>query len=204
MNARFPIAAGLAALALVAAGCGSSDSSTDSAKTGTKSSAQTSSDATTTSSSTSTSTQDLPATPKGKAVPVSNATDVAHKPKIAKPTGDPPALLVSKDFVVGKGPAAKAGDTVSVQYVGKSFSDGKQFDASWDRGGPPFDFPLGAGQVIKGWDQGVIGMKAGGRRELVIPPDLGYGPQGTNGIAGNETLVFVIDVKKITPAAGGG
>lgn len=202
MNPRFPIAAGLAALTLAAAaaGCGSSDSS----KTGTKSSAQTSTDATTSSNSTSTSTQDLPATPKGKAVPVSNATDLAHKPKIAKPSGDPPVTLVSKDFVVGKGPAAKAGDTVSVQYVGKSFSDGKQFDASWDRGAQPFDFPLGAGQVIKGWDQGVIGMKAGGRRELVIPPDLGYGPQGTNGIAGGETLVFVIDVKKITPVAGGG
>jgi peptidylprolyl isomerase len=91
----------------------------------------------------------------------------------------------------------KAGQTATVDYVGVSFSTGQEFDASWDRG-EPFPFPLGGGQVIQGWDQGVEGMKVGGRRELVIPPDLGYGPQGSPpAIAPNETLVFVIDLKKI-------
>jgi peptidylprolyl isomerase len=88
---------------------------------------------------------------------------------------------------------------VSVQYVGNSWSTGAQFDASWDRGGEPFEFPLGAGRVIPGWDQGVAGMKRGGRRLLVIPPDLAYGsasPPGS-GIAPNETLIFVVDLKRI-------
>ena len=99
---------------------------------------------------------------------------------------------------MGKGPAAKAGDTVDVQYVGVSQSTGKQFDASWDRGSEPFSFPLGQGQVIPGWDEGLVGMKVGGRRELIIPPDMGYGAQGAPpDIAPNETLVFVVDMKAI-------
>ena len=129
---------------------------------------------------------------------VANAKDLKHKPKLGKPSGDPPSSLVKKDLVVGHGAAAKAGDTVSVQYVGISWSNGKQFDASWDRGAQPFTFPLGQGQVIQGWDSGVAGMKVGGRRELVIPPDQGYGPQGAPpDIAPNETLVFVVDLKRI-------
>ncbi|HVS28838.1 MAG TPA: FKBP-type peptidyl-prolyl cis-trans isomerase, partial [Solirubrobacteraceae bacterium] len=103
----------------------------------------------------------------------------------------------SKDIVTGKGPAAKAGDTVTVQYVGVSFKTGKQFDASWDRG-QPFDFQLGAGMVIPGWDKGVKGMRVGGRRELIIPSRLAYGAQGQPPtIAPNEPLVFVIDLQKI-------
>jgi peptidylprolyl isomerase len=125
--------------------------------------------------------------------------DLTEKPAIAKPSGTPPAELQKTDIVKGKGKAAKAGDTVSVQYVGNSWSTGTQFDASWDRGTDPFKFPLGAGQVIPGWDQGVAGMKVGGRRLLVIPPDLAYGEQSPSpDIAPNETLIFVVDLKKVS------
>ncbi len=176
----------LLATAIVTAGCGS-DSSKKSTTNTTKNAVPPGANETTTAS----------AGGAAGTVPVSNATDLAHKPKIARPSGTAPATLVKKDLVVGKGAAAKRGDSVSVQYVGVSFSSGKQFDASWDRG-QPFTFPLGAGQVIGGWDQGVAGMRVGGRRELVIPPDLGYGPQGAPpDILPNETLVFVIDLKRI-------
>ncbi len=124
--------------------------------------------------------------------------DLSEKPEVAQPSGDPPTELQSVDLVKGKGKAAKAGDTVSVQYVGTSWSTGTQFDASWDRGSEPFTLPLGAGQVIPGWDQGVAGMKKGGRRLLVIPPDLAYGAQSPSpDIAPNETLIFVVDLVKI-------
>ena len=124
--------------------------------------------------------------------------DLTAKPELAKPEGEPPAELQKTDIVKGKGKAAKAGDTVSVQYVGNSWSTGTQFDASWDRGAEPFEFPLGAGQVIPGWDQGVAGMKRGGRRLLVIPPELAYGAQSPSpDIAPNETLVFVVDLEKV-------
>ncbi len=126
------------------------------------------------------------------------STDLTAKPEVAKPGGEPPAELQKTDIVKGKGKAAKVGDTVSVQYVGNSWSTGAQFDASWDRGGEPFRFPLGAGQVIPGWDQGVAGMKRGGRRLLVVPPELAYGAQSPSpDIAPNETLIFVVDLKKI-------
>jgi peptidylprolyl isomerase len=124
--------------------------------------------------------------------------DLSAKPHIDRPSGAPPAQLQKVDIVTGKGKAAKPGDTVSVRYVGNSWSTGEQFDASWDHGNKPFTFPLGAGQVIAGWDQGVAGMKPGGRRLLVIPPALGYGAQSpTPAIAPNETLVFVVDLKQI-------
>jgi peptidylprolyl isomerase len=124
--------------------------------------------------------------------------DTSQKPEVTKPTCDPPSKLVVKDIVKGKGPAAKAGDTVSMQYVGVNYSNGQQFDASWDRG-QPFQFQLGAGMVIPGWDKGIVGMKQGGRRELIIPPKLGYGPAGTpdGSIPPNETLVFVVDLQQI-------
>ena len=124
--------------------------------------------------------------------------DLSEKPAVAQPSGEPPTELQKTDIVKGKGKAAKAGDIVSVQYVGNSWSTGAQFDASWDRGGEPFQFPLGAGRVIPGWDQGVAGMKRGGRRLLVIPPDLAYGAQSPSpAIAPNETLIFVVDLKQI-------
>ena len=125
--------------------------------------------------------------------------DTESKPEIPKPTGEPPTELVKRDIVKGKGPAAKAGDQVTVQYVGVSYSTGEQFDASWDNG-QPFPFALGEGQVIPGWDQGVPGMKVGGRRELVIPPEMAYGAAGSPPAIGpNETLIFVVDVVDIKP-----
>jgi peptidylprolyl isomerase len=119
-----------------------------------------------------------------------------QKPKIVKPQGDPPTQLVIKDIVKGTGPKAKPGDTLTMQYVGNSWSTGEQFDASWDRG-QAFPFQLGAGMVIPGWDQGMVGMRKGGRRLLIIPPDMGYGPQGSGPIGPNETLVFAVDLEKI-------
>ncbi len=110
------------------------------------------------------------------------------------PEGQPPAGLQIEDIEVGTGPEATAGSDVDVHYVGVSWSNGRQFDASWDRR-EPFSFRLGGGQVISGWDQGVAGMKVGGRRRLTIPPDLGYGSRGAGGvIEPNETLVFVVDL----------
>lgn len=129
----------------------------------------------------------------GSASPTANQT----KPEVAVPTGAPPKKLVVKDLKQGSGAEAKSGDVVTVQYVGVNYKSGKQFDASWDRG-EPFTFPLGAGEVIKGWDQGVEGMKVGGRRELIIPPSLGYGAAGAPpAIPPNETLVFVVDLLKV-------
>ncbi|MET7401435.1 FKBP-type peptidyl-prolyl cis-trans isomerase [Dactylosporangium sp. AC04546] len=116
------------------------------------------------------------------------------KPEVTLPDGPPPADLVVEDITVGDGPEARPGQQVSVHYVGVSLSTGKEFDASWNRGGT-FEFGLGQGQVIAGWDQGVAGMKVGGRRKLVIPPHLGYGNRGAAGvIKPGETLVFVVDL----------
>jgi peptidylprolyl isomerase len=118
-----------------------------------------------------------------------------EKPEIDFPGGEPPAELEIKDIWEGDGPVAKAGDAVSVHYVGVAFSTGEEFDASWNRG-TPLQFQLGAGQVISGWDQGVQGMKVGGRRQLTIPPHLAYGDRGAGGgaIAPGETLIFVCDL----------
>ena len=118
-----------------------------------------------------------------------------EKPHVYVPPGEaPPADLVIEDLVEGDGPEAKAGMDVNVHYVGVAWSTRKQFDASWDRG-DIFTFGLGKGQVIKGWDDGVAGMKVGGRRKITIPPRLGYGAAGAGGvIKGGETLVFVVDL----------
>ena len=135
-----------------------------------------------------------------KVEPAAGEGDLATKPKIAKPTGDPPKELVAQDLIVGTGAEAKAGEQVSVQYVGNTFKDNKEFDTSWkgDKPGDPFQFQLGSGNVIQGWDQGVVGMKVGGRRKLIIPPDLAYGAQGSPPkIGANETLVFIVDLKKV-------
>ena len=110
------------------------------------------------------------------------------------PDGTPPAELEVEDLVVGDGPEAAPGQDVDVHYVGVAWSTRKQFDASWDRG-QTFRFGLGRGQVIKGWDEGVAGMRVGGRRRITIPPHLGYGSAGAGGvIKGGETLVFVVDL----------
>jgi hypothetical protein len=125
-----------------------------------------------------------------------------EKPAIPQPTGQPPSELESEDVVTGKGATAKEGDNVTVQYVGVNFSNGAEFDASWNRG-EPFEFTLGAGQVIPGWDEGVAGMKEGGRRKLVIPPDQATARRARpRRSAPNETLVFVIDLEKVTKGTG--
>jgi peptidylprolyl isomerase len=118
----------------------------------------------------------------------------SEKPEVTVAGGEPPSELQLEDIEVGTGPEAAAGSDVDVHYVGVSWSSGQKFDASWDRRAP-FSFRLGGGQVIPGWDQGVAGMKVGGRRRLTIPPDLGYGSRGAGGVIGpNETLVFVVDL----------
>jgi peptidylprolyl isomerase len=122
---------------------------------------------------------------------------MSSKPSVSIPSENPPSQLVIEDLVVGTGDEAVKGRNVDVHYVGVAWSNGKQFDASWDRN-ETFEFRLGAGQVIAGWDQGVVGMKVGGRRQLTIPPDMGYGSRGAGGvIKGGETLVFVVDLLNV-------
>lgn len=163
-----------ACLALAVAGCGSSSSTTSSSET-----------ATSTSSEESTAAKETESAKK------------KTKPKVTVPKGAPPKKLEVKDLEEGSGATAKSGDAVTVNYVGVNYKTGKEFDASWDRG-EPFTFTLGAGEVIPGWDQGVAGMKVGGRRELIIPPELGYGAAGAPpAIPPNETLVFVVDLEAI-------
>lgn len=156
----------LACLALAGVGCGSDDSSTTSSSAGEETSAK-----------------------------QAEAPEKKTKPQVKVPQGAPPKALATEDLEEGTGATAKAGDEVTVQYVGVNYKTGKEFDASWNRG-EPFTFNLGAGEVIPGWDQGVEGMKVGGRRELIIPPDLGYGSTGAPpAIPPNETLVFVVDLE---------
>jgi peptidylprolyl isomerase len=133
------------------------------------------------------------------------ATDVPPapgKPTVEVPVGPPPATLQTTDVKVGDGAEVKAGDTVKMHYVGLACSTGKQFDSSWDRG-QPFDVTLGQGQVIPGWDQGIPGMKVGGQRQLVIPPDLAYAdsPPPGSGIAPGETLIFLVQADSVGGAA---
>jgi peptidylprolyl isomerase len=129
-------------------------------------------------------------------VQVGGAEDLKSKPEIKVPDALPPDKLQSKDLVDGKGAKAAKGDNVTVQYVGVAWSTGSEFDASWESG-KPFDFELGKGQVIQGWDEGVAGMREGGRRLLVIPAEQAYGAQGQSpSIGPNETLVFVVDLVK--------
>ncbi len=119
------------------------------------------------------------------------------KPEVEFPGDTPPSDLVIEDLEVGDGPEATAGSVVSAHYVGVAWSTGEEFDASWNRG-TPLDFQVGVGQVIQGWDQGLLGMKVGGRRKITIPPHLGYGDRGAGGvIKGGETLIFVVDLEGV-------
>jgi len=116
------------------------------------------------------------------------------KPEVGPIEGTPPTDLVIDDITVGDGPVAQPGQVADVHYVGVAFSTGREFDASWNRG-ETLQFTLGAGQVIQGWDQGVVGMRVGGRRKLTIPAHLGYGDRGAAGvIKPGETLIFVVDL----------
>jgi len=125
------------------------------------------------------------------------STDLTAKPVLSDACGPAPDELVVTDIAEGEGEVAEVGDPVTMEYVGVLYEDGTEFDASWDR--EPFQFTLGTGQVIAGWDEGIVGMREGGRRQLVIPPDLGYGDQGAGGgvIPGGATLVFVVDLVEI-------
>lgn len=143
------------------------------------------------------STTDSTATTESSGSSESSASPEGQKPTITVPDGAPPKKLEINDLRVGSGPEAKAGDEVTVQYVGVGYDSEEEFDASWDRG-EPFTFQLGAGMVIPGWDQGVEGMKVGGQRELIIPSDLAYGPAGSPPVIGpNETLIFVVDLVSV-------
>ena len=134
------------------------------------------------------------------AVPTPTSGPLAKEPTIHKPSGAAPTKLVVNDLIKGTGATATDGKTVYVNYVGELYTNGKVFDASWkDTPGKTFSFVLGQGQVIKGWDEGVKGMKVGGRRELIIPPSLAYGASGQGStIPPNATLIFVVDLIKVS------
>jgi FKBP-type peptidyl-prolyl cis-trans isomerase len=179
------------ACALLAAGCGDDNSNSSTTEPITIQTQQT---------QTTPTTPEQSQAPKAhKVKPSAGEASIATKPKVPKGKGNPPKQLVVQDLIVGKGTPAKAGDMVSVQFVGVLFDNGKQFDASWQgkRPGKAFQFPLGAGQVIPGWDQGVVGMRPGGRRKLIIPAELAYGAQGyPPDIPPDAALIFDIDLKK--------
>ena len=131
-------------------------------------------------------------------------TDLSTKPVIQAGSGDPPTEVVIEDIVEGTGPAARTGDTVDVQYVGALFEDGSEFDSSWSTG-QPFVVTLGEGQVIEGWEEGLVGIRKGGRREIIIPSDLAYGPTGQPpSIPPDAALIFIVDAEKVTPKGAGG
>ncbi len=168
-----------AALALVAAGCGSSSSSAG------DSAIQPAPTADQSAAPPAASTAATPASPPNPAL--------AKKPAVAKGSGPAPTKLVVHDLVKGTGPPVKAGQSLTVQYVGVLYKTGKQFDASWDHGSP-FTFTLGTGSVIPGWDQGLLGMNVGGRRQLVIPAALAYRSTPRPGIPANSALIFDVDL----------
>ena len=180
----------VSAAALLGAGCGDDDggsANTDTATTETQATPPPTTPA-------------EPAAPKARKVtPTAGEADLDRKPKVPKGKGDPPDELVVQDLVVGKGKRARSGDVVSVKYVGVLFKNGKEFDASWKGGkGQTFQFPLGNGQVIPGWDQGVLGMREGGRRKLIIPSELGYGARGfPPDIPADAALIFDVDLVRV-------
>jgi len=183
--------AALAATVLLIAGCGDSTKESDADKFAQTAEQQAKTQAAAPAETT-------PAPTATKVTPSSGERDLATKPKIPKASGAAPKNLKVEDLIEGKGPGAKAGDKISVRYVGVLYNNNKEFDSSWKRGKAPFQLTLGQGQVIPGWDQGLVGMKVGGRRRLTIPPDLAYGAQGQPPtIPANSTLVFDVDLTKI-------
>jgi peptidylprolyl isomerase len=139
-------------------------------------------------------TAKTPTTPTTTTAKTPTSGPLATQPKVTVPSGAAPAKLETKEIIKGTGAEAKAGESVTVNYVGVLYNGGKEFDASWKRS-EPFTFMLGKGQVIPGWDQGVAGMKVGGRRELIIPSELAYGKRGSPPtIPANAPLVFVVDL----------
>ncbi len=180
--------------AILIAGCGSGGSST--ITVGNENSADNAliTAGETTTSKTSTKCPSGSPTPCALAATTPTSGPLSKEPKVTPPSGAAPAKLETKDLITGTGPEATSGETVTVNYVGVLYSNGKVFDASWKRH-EPFTFTLGKGQVIKGWDQGILGMKVGGRRELIIPSELAYGKTGSPPtIPANAPLVFVVDL----------
>jgi peptidylprolyl isomerase len=173
-----------AAVAMAAAACGSSTSPSASPPAGQPGSATTAPTTTTTSASFA-----------PVSMPTAAGTFGTPPPAVTVPTGPPPTVLESSDLITGTGATAEKGDTITVQYVLVSYATDAVIQSSWTS--MSFSFPLGEGQVIPGWDKGVVGMKVGGRRELIIPPALGYGAQVQQGIPANSTLVFIIDLLKV-------
>ncbi len=175
----------LSAAALIA-GCGSSGSSSTITVGAENKANEALANSTAPTSSTSTSATATAKTP--------TSGPLSKEPHVTPPSGPPPTKLVTKEVITGTGTEAKSGSAVAVNYVGALYKTGKVFDASWKRN-EPFPFTLGKGQVIPGWEQGVVGMKVGGRRELIIPPALGYGAKGSPpSIPPNETLIFIVDL----------
>jgi peptidylprolyl isomerase len=175
----------LGASALIA-GCGSSGSSSTITVGAENKADEALANSSATTSSTSASTTAAAKTP--------TSGPLSKEPHVTPPSGPPTTKLVTKEIIAGTGAEAKSGSAVAVNYVGALYKTGKVFDASWKRN-EPFPFTLGKGQVIPGWEQGVAGMKVGGRRELIIPPALGYGAKGSPpSIPPNETLIFIVDL----------
>ncbi len=142
-----------------------------------------------------TTTPTTPTTTTPTATTPKPPSPLSKKPAVTVPSGAPPKALVVKDLIKGTGATAKTGSNVTVNYVGVLYKGGKEFDSSWKTGAPFAPFPLGQGAVIPGWDKGLVGMRVGGRRELIIPPSLAYGAKGSPPtIPGNSTLIFVIDL----------
>jgi peptidylprolyl isomerase len=170
---------------ILIAGCGSSSSSSSEIGVGKENSAD---------NALVKSSEKTPSTPASTPATTPTSGPLSKEPTVRPPSGAAPSKLVVKDLIAGTGPEAKSGQTVTVNYVGILYKGGKEFDASWKRK-EPFSFALGEGKVITGWDQGVVGMKVGGRRELIIPAPLGYGAQGSgSAIPPNAPLIFVIDL----------
>jgi peptidylprolyl isomerase len=188
---KISILLALTATALTLAACGGSTQESDADKFAQTAEQQAKTQATVTQAAT------KPPTAT-KVTPSSGERNIGTKPKIPKASGAAPTSLKVEDLIEGNGAAAKDGDKLSVRYVGNLYDNNKEFDSSWKRGKAPFQFTLGQGQVIPGWDQGLLGMKVGGRRRLTIPADLAYGAQGQPPtIPPNAPLVFDVDLTKI-------
>lgn len=192
MSRPIALALTLTALTFGVAACGDDDSTESGSSGATATETAAAAPAETTATTTTTTPAD-----DGTGVVVKGAKNLKKKPQIEITAETQADKLIKKDLVIGDGKTAKKGDKVTVQYVGVGFNSEQEFDASWDRG-EPFSFTLGAGEVITGWDEGVAGMKEGGRRLLVIPGDQAYGAQGSPPAIGpNETLAFVVDLEKV-------
>jgi peptidylprolyl isomerase len=186
---RLPAVAAVLVLAIAAAGCGSSKEESAADKSAEKAAQEAKNQ------------KPIPE-PKpvasAKVTPSAGEANINAKPKVPKGSGSPPTSLKAETLIAGNGAALKNGQQATVNYVGVLFKNGKEFDSSWGKGKQPFQFTVGSGQVIPGWDQGVLGMKVGERRRLTIPANLAYGAQGSPPKIGpNEPLIFDIDLKKI-------